>query len=235
MSFKINERNDNRYIYFQMGTEKTVFLAKEGQLSKKPENVLAALDYAKKYVKNYSDLEIRLLKFMPEPQKGQYISKHLKELDKQIEQELKQLPDTSQTEYKERKIKQYRESLRKNNQEIMEFIFDKKLNPPSIIEKKITLMLKNILESHGSGKTFTASDFAKLLDLSRVKTYRMIAELTKNDILNTIYSKEGPIKFTINKNAGKIILEYKLEGELAGENKDEGIRTPSIKKSKKSS
>lgn len=112
MSFKINERNDNRYIYFQMGTEKTVFLAKEGQLSKKPENVLAALDYAKKYVKNYSDLEIRLLKFMPEPQKEQYISKHLKELDKQIEQELKQLPDTSQIEYLEETIKKCQDRLR---------------------------------------------------------------------------------------------------------------------------
>lgn len=215
MSFKINERNDNRYIYFQMGTEKTVFLAKEGQLSKKPENVLAALDYAKKYVKNYSDLKIHLLKFMPEPQKGQYISKHLKELDKQIEQELKQLPDTSQTEYKERKIKQYRESLRKSNQEIIEFIFDKKLSPSSIVERKLTSALRSILESHGSGKTFTALDLTKLADLSRTQTYRLITRLTANSILDATHSKEEPIKFSISKNAEKIILEYKSKEEKA--------------------
>lgn len=70
------------YWLFTAGREKTIHLGPVNDPSKiNPEKVMEAIDYVRKKYGHYTGIEYKLIAFLPSPQKEQYISKHLKELE----------------------------------------------------------------------------------------------------------------------------------------------------------
>lgn len=138
MSIEVTQKGNQDYAYFYPGREGKLYLGnvtdRKNPIIKK-ENILKALDYLKKKNIHYADIESQLLSFLPQPEKYRYISKQLTQLDDKLDVTLKQLSESEQKEYLQRRAAALQTSLRRLEPEIQ----DKEITKAEKIKARVVV------------------------------------------------------------------------------------------------
>jgi hypothetical protein len=129
------KKNHGREYDYALIGKKQFFLAPKGELSSKPDNVLAALEYAKEYYGDTIELESRLISYLPQPEKDRYITQLLNRLEKQFEESFASLSDSGKKQYLEYKPSRDQTRRRPEAREIIdEVMIANALNSPTTEE-----------------------------------------------------------------------------------------------------
>lgn len=95
MSLRTRKNRGIEYWVFTGGRENELHLGPVNDISKiNSERVLEALDYVKVRYSHYSEIEDKLVSFLPPEKKDQYLSKRIEELYKMADKHISSLSDT---------------------------------------------------------------------------------------------------------------------------------------------